>query len=130
MAAFFFVLHAAGWHYGEPLGPKDPVYQEATTACLTAIVVMQVANLFICRSDRRSTFASGPLDNPLLFLGILVEAALILLINYTSSGNRLFGTAPLSGWVWLFVVPFAFGMIVLEELRKAIARRRGPTGAG
>jgi calcium-translocating P-type ATPase len=130
MAAFFIVLRAAGWRYGAPLGLKDPVYLQATTACLTAIVVMQVANLFVCRSERRSAFASGLLNNPLLFAGILVEGALILLIDYTPSGNRLFGTSPLPGWAWWLPVPFAFGMIAVEELRKAIVRRHGATSPG
>jgi sodium/potassium-transporting ATPase subunit alpha len=29
-----------------------PLYLQATTACLGAIVVMQIANVFLCRSER------------------------------------------------------------------------------
>jgi CBS domain-containing protein len=50
MTAFFLVLGAAGWSYGEPLARLDPVYLLATTACLGAIAVMQIANVFNCRS--------------------------------------------------------------------------------
>ncbi|MBP7446544.1 MAG: hypothetical protein KA855_16800, partial [Zoogloea sp.] len=34
------------------------------------------------------------------------------------------GTAPLPVAVWLFLLPWALGMIALEELRKLLARRR------
>ena len=37
---------------GETLGARDPLYLQATTACLTAIIVMQVVNVFLCRSRR------------------------------------------------------------------------------
>ena len=39
MAAFFFVLAATGWHWGQELSVTDMRYRQATTACLTAIVL-------------------------------------------------------------------------------------------
>jgi calcium-translocating P-type ATPase len=123
MTAFFSVLGAAGWSYGEPLGRADPVYLLATTACLIAIVVMQVANVFICRSPRSSIFALGPFSNRIVLLGILVEIAIILLIVYTDAGNFLFGTAPVTFQVWLLAIPFALAMLVMDESRKWLARR-------
>jgi calcium-translocating P-type ATPase len=125
MAAFFFVLHGGGWTYGEALAPSDPLYLEATTACLAAIVVTQMVNVFLCRDDRRSAFAFGLASNPLILWGLAVEAALILAIVYTPLGQALFGTAPLPAAAWAFMVPFALAMLVLEEGRKALARVRG-----
>jgi hypothetical protein len=55
---------------------------------------------------------------------VLLEVGLILLITYTPWGNLLLGTAPLPLAVWLFLLPWALGMITLEELRKYLARRR------
>ena len=57
---------------------------------------------------------------------------MILAIVYTPAGNWLFGTAPLAGAVWLLMLPFALLMLVAEELRKAVARRRsvGPAEEG
>jgi hypothetical protein len=54
---------------------------------------------------------------------VVLEIALILLIDYTPWGNLILGTAPIPGEVWLFVIPFAAGMLALEELRKWIVRR-------
>ena len=36
----------------------------------------------------------------------------------TTWGNALFGTAPIPLAVWLFILPFALGMLALKELRK------------
>jgi len=54
--------------------------------------------------------------------------ALILAIAYTPWGNRIFGCAPIGWDVWLFILPFAFAMLVLEEGRKGWVRRRGQGG--
>jgi hypothetical protein len=44
--------------------------------------------------------------------------------DYTSWGNLLLGTAPIGGYVWLFVAPFGLALPVLEELRKYLVRRK------
>ena len=124
MAAFFFVLDRGGWEYGRSLGPSDPLYLQATAACLSAIIVMQVVNVFLCRDDRTSSFGFGFFGNPLILWGIVTEVTLILLIDYTPWGNLIFGTAPLAKAVWVFLIPFAVAMLGLEELRKWIARNR------
>jgi calcium-translocating P-type ATPase len=123
MCAYAFVLRGGGWQFGQHLTPHDPLYLQATTACLSAIVIMQVANVFVCRSDLRSMFTRGVLGNKIMLAGIALEIAIILLIDYTPLGNSLFGTAPISLSVWIFIIPFAIAMIALEEFRKWICRR-------
>jgi calcium-translocating P-type ATPase len=124
MAAFFFVLHGAGWVYGQALDRSDVRYLQATTACLAAVIVMQIVNVFLCRSTTRSAWSVGLLGNRLILWGVGLEVALILAICYTAWGNVIFGTAPIPGRVWLFVMPFAVGLLVVEELRKWLVRRR------
>ena len=126
MAAFFFVLNAAGWRYGQALTANAPLYLQATTATLTAIIVMQVMNVFLCRDNRESLRVTGIRGNSLILWGIIAEIALILAIDYTPWGNLIFGTAPIGLDVWLFVVPFAFAMLALEEARKWVVRRSHP----
>jgi sodium/potassium-transporting ATPase subunit alpha len=118
LAAFFYVLSSGGWHYGQPLAWHDPLYRTATTACLSAIIVMQVVNLFLCRSERDSVFAFGLFANRLLVWGVVVELVLILWIDYSRWGQALFNTAPIGPEVWLFVLPFATAMLIVEESRK------------
>ncbi len=124
MAAFFFVLHGGDWQYGVMLGFHDNLYLQATTACLSAIIAMQVVNVFLCRHTAMSAFGRGHRRNSLIWYGIGFELLLLLMIDYTPWGNALFGTAPLDVEVWLFIVPFGIGMLLLEELRKAVVRRR------
>jgi len=124
LAAFFFVLAGGAWAYGQPLAAGDPVYLRATTACLSAIIAMQIVNVFLCRSASRSVLSTGLGGNALILFGVLTEVGALLLINYTPWGNSLLATAPLSAATWAFMIPFAVGMLALEELRKAFARHR------
>ena len=129
MSAYWFTLRSGGWRMGETLSAQDPLYLQATTACLSAIIVMQVVNVFICRSDRQSIFAQGFFSNRLILAGVAAEVALILLIVYTPMGNTIFGTAPIPLSTWLFILPFAVVMLVLEELRKWFVRGRSKVSA-
>ncbi len=122
MAVFFFVLDAAGWHYGEPLARSAPIYLQATTACLLAIVMMQVVNVFLCRHPLKSALSLGLFSNPLILLGIAAEMGMILFIIYTPAGNWLFGSAPIGPEVWLLAISCAALLWILEETRKAWRR--------
>ena len=124
MTAFFLVLRAGEWQWGQELSIDSVLYRQTTTACLTAIVLMQAMNVYLCRSDRRAV-VSGPLfKNPLLTAGVAAELGLILAIDYTPLGQALFGTAPIGYQAWLVVLPFAAGMLLLDEVGKALRRRR------
>lgn len=123
MSAFFFVLDRGGWQYGEILHGHQPLYLQATTACLSAIIMMQIANVFICKQPQRGLFTIGLLDNKLILCGIGMEILLILAIDYTPWGNAIFGTTPIDIEVWLFTLPFVLGMLLLAEFRKWLVRR-------
>jgi len=122
MLAFFFVLDAGGWQHGQTLDRLDPLYLQATSACLATIVVMQMMNLYLCRHPRRSILSYGLGGNRYLLLGIAAEVAVILFILYTPPGNWLFGTAAIGSSSWLLAAGCAILMCALEELRKAWLR--------
>jgi sodium/potassium-transporting ATPase subunit alpha len=124
MSAFFFVIYGAGWTWGQAIAADSTVYRQATTASLTAIVLMQVVNVHLCRSRRVSVFSLPLFSNRLITAGIVVEIALVLLIDYTPAGHLLFGTASITWSAWLIVLPFAITMLTLEEARKAFVRSR------
>jgi calcium-translocating P-type ATPase len=124
MASYFYVLVLGGWSFGQALAANDPLYRQATTACLAGIVVAQVVNVFLCRSDRESAFAYPLASNRLIVAGIAAELLLIALIVYTPPGQAIYGTAPLPAEAWLFMLPFAAAMLAAEEARKWWLRRR------
>jgi sodium/potassium-transporting ATPase subunit alpha len=122
---FFYVLKTGGWEWGEMPTPNDLLYMQATTACLSAIIITQIANVFACRSFRESVFSIGFFSNRLIFIGIAFEILLQLFIVYHPLGNRIFSTSPIHVNVWLVLIPFAVFLFAAEELRKfAILRNR------
>ena len=123
LAAFFFVLHGAAWQYGQPMDRLDPVYLQATTACLVAIVMTQMANLFLCRDPLKPFYARSLTENPLILFGLAVEFVVILAIVYTPAGQWLFGTSVIGLAAWLAALPCVLAMLLLEEGRKAWLRR-------
>lgn len=123
MAAYYFVLHTGGWQWGEQLDSHSPLYLQATTACFSAIIITQIVNVFLCKTPARSVFGATLWDNPIILWGIVLEIVLLGLIDYTPWGNAIFGTQPLMAEVWVFILPFSVGMLVLEELRKWVICR-------
>jgi sodium/potassium-transporting ATPase subunit alpha len=105
------------------LPANNVLYMQATTACLTAIIITQVGNVFACRSFRESVFSIGFFSNKLIFIGIAFEIALQLFIVYHPWGNKIFSTAPISVSIWLILIPFAVILFIAEEIRKFVNRK-------
>ncbi|WP_031404546.1 cation-transporting P-type ATPase [Thiomonas sp. FB-Cd] len=123
MSVFLVTLRAAGWHYGDALAATAPLYLHVTTVALGAIVLLQVVNVFLCRSPTRSVWGTGLLGNRLILAGVGVEVGALALIAYTPLGNAIFGTAPIAPVHWAAIGPFAVALLVLEEGRKWWVRR-------
>jgi len=122
MFGFFYVLYGGGWNWGTMLEPDNVIYMQATTACLTAIIITQAANVFACRSSKESVLSLGLLTNRVIFIGIGFELLLQVFIVYHPWGNRIFSTSPISLHIWLVLLPFAFLLLFAEEARKFAVR--------
>ena len=123
MSGFFLYLKVQGWTWSTPLDWSSPLYREATTVTFAAIVLAQVANVFVCRSDRSSIFAlSAP--SPLLYVGVIVELIILLLLIYTPIGHAFFGTSPLAAWIFFPLLGGSLALLAADEGRKALVRRR------
>ncbi|HOP08613.1 MAG TPA: cation-transporting P-type ATPase, partial [Candidatus Methanofastidiosa archaeon] len=123
LIAFFWLLQQGGWTGGD-LPASDLLYQKATTICLTAIIVCQIANVFVIRSPRLSIFRQGFFSNKKIIVGIIVEIVLIMLFVYVPPIQAILGTQALGFKEWLFLVPFAVFLFVAEEFRKYMLRKR------
>jgi len=124
MFGFFYVLYGGGWTWGTVLEPENILYMQATTACLSAIIITQAGNVFACRSSNESVLGLGLFTNRMIFIGIGFELFLQLFIVYHPWGNRIFSTYPVSPATWLVLIPFAFVLFFAEEARKHIAVSR------
>lgn len=115
-AALFF-----GWP-GEPLPTAGADKEVLSTMVFAAIVAMQMANAFECRSNPASLFDIGPLTNRLLVSAVAVEALTLLAFIYVPPIRDLLGQQPLTAleWIPVLVTPWVF--IAAEETRKALVR--------
>ena len=127
MALFGLVLSGQGWQSGQLLAASDPLYQQATTACLIGIVLAQVANVFVCRHPQLPAWHFPLLANRWLLFGVGIEIALLAAIVFTPLGNAIFGTAPVDALVWWMAAALALLLFVCEETRKFLVRHR-PSG--
>lgn len=96
----------------------------AGTVALTALAVFQWFNIWNCRSQSESIFTSNPFKNKFLVISTVLVVILHLLILYTSLGQKIFHTKPLSLIEWGTIVLVALSIVVVEEVRKFIYRRR------
>ena len=96
----------------------------------SAIVLMQMANAFECRSTPASLFSIGPLSNRLLVGAVAVEALVLLAFVYLPPVQRVLGHHPLDVAQWALVLITPFLLLGAEEARKAIVRARARTVTG
>jgi Ca2+-transporting ATPase len=125
-AVFFWHLYAAGIPFAE-LTFDHPVYREALTMTQAAIVVGQIAVGFAVRGDRLSVFRLGLLSNRAYVGAQLVGITLVCAISYLPPLQAIFHTAPLSIADWALVIAFGSLVLVGDEVRKLLARRKEVT---
>jgi calcium-translocating P-type ATPase len=127
MAGFFWVLHRAGWHPGDPTGEGHPLhhaYLQATTMTFLGMVAGQIGTAFAARTDRASLRSVGAFSNRLLLWGIAFEVVLAAIMIYAPPFQSILGTAGLTPEMLLFVAPFPVVVWGADELRRWLLRRR------
>ena len=127
-AAFMFCQVMNGWHPGiEMFGvgnDLDQIYVRATTMALAAIVFTQIGEVWNCRTETASVFSVGLFSNKQINKGILFEIALIIFITLFPPLQSVFHTSPLVLNDFVFLVLLPPVILLLEEARKAIVRKR------
>ncbi|WP_412990460.1 cation-translocating P-type ATPase [Pediococcus siamensis] len=121
--AYFFVNNQHGWP-GVALAGSGAVYEEATTMTLAAIVFCQIAAAINCRTKTSSVFKIGIFSNHRILGGIVFEIALLALLIYVPFLQDLFNTAAIGLRDWGLLVCIPIPLILIEELRKLLLRRR------
>lgn len=125
MSAYFLVYLLNGWRPSQgasAMATSGNLYVMATTACFAGIIMTQIGNGFSCRSNKESVFKIGFFTNRFYLWGIVSEVTVMLVIIYVPGIRSIFGTAPISGYVWLFMLLGPIVIFFAEEGRKAIIR--------
>jgi potassium/sodium efflux P-type ATPase len=128
LSAYYLVLYQGGWRPGMQLEPDDttfanPLHLKAATIVFVGIVVMQIANVFACRSEKYSAFKIGFFNNKLILWGIVFELIFACILIYTPFFQKIFQTTGLGWKEWGILFVFMIIIFFLEELRKAMSRK-------
>jgi magnesium-transporting ATPase (P-type) len=115
-AASALIAHAA-----DPA--TEALQRQATSAALATIVLCQMGNLFACRSERLSAFATRG-RNPLLKYGLIVEVALLLAVLFVPPLQHVFATAPLPWLAWPVLLAGPVLLLLVDEGIKWVGRLR------
>jgi len=98
--------------------------KKASTLSLTVLVMIEMFNALNALSDEGSLLQVGIFANPTLILAIIGSVTLHCVILYVPFFAQIFGTAPLNVQDWILVMCFSAPVVLLDEILKAIARRR------
>ncbi|MDU6560270.1 MAG: cation-transporting P-type ATPase, partial [Streptococcus vestibularis] len=99
------------------LASSGPLYREATTMTLGAIIFTQIGMAMNSRKGRGSIFQIKPFANRIISLGIVLEIVLFIILSYVPLFHMLFNTAPIGLDDWLYLLACPFVIMALEEIR-------------
>jgi len=102
---------------------REEALAHAQTAYFVSIVVVQWADLLICKTRKLSLFQQGVLYNRMLLFGLVFETCLAALLVYVPPFQIVFGTRPLLFQHWCPAIPFSILIFVYDEIRKLWIRK-------
>ncbi|XP_042856072.1 sodium/potassium-transporting ATPase subunit alpha-like isoform X3 [Penaeus japonicus] len=111
-------------HYGQEWTFHDRKILEYTchTAFFTSIVIVQWADLIICKTRRNSIVHQG-MKNWVLNFGLIFETTLAAFLSYTPGMDKGLRMYPLKFYWWLPALPFSLLIFIYDEIRRFILRR-------
>merc|ERR1711910_319014 len=115
--------------YGQEGTYRDRKILEYTchTAFFVSIVIVQWADLIICKTRMNSVFQQG-MKNYFLNFGLFFETALAAFLCYTPGMDKGLRMYPLKFNWWLPALPFSLLIFCYDETRKYILRSRRAAG--
>merc|ERR1712115_279248 len=110
--------------YGQEWTYKNRKTLEYTchTAFFVSIVVVQWADLIICKTRKNSVFQQG-MKNHFMNFGLFFETALACVLSYTPGMDKGLRMYPLKINWWLPAIPFSILIWCYDETRKFLLRR-------
>ncbi|KAL1282864.1 hypothetical protein QQF64_001667 [Cirrhinus molitorella] len=92
------------------------------TAFFTSIVIVQWADLIICKTRRNSIVQQG-MRNKILIFGLFEETALAAFLSYCPGMDVALRMYPLKPSWWFCAFPYSLLIFVYDEVRRYILRR-------
>jgi len=112
--------------YGQEWTYKDRKILEYTchSAFFVSIVIVQWADLIICKTRMNSVFQQG-MKNWFMNFGLCFETILAIVLCYTPGMDKGLRMYPLKINWWIPAMPFSLLIFVYDESRKTILRKMG-----
>jgi len=112
--------------YGQEWTYKDRKILEYTchSAFFVSIVIVQWADLIICKTRMNSVFQQG-MKNWFMNFGLCFETLLAVVLCYTPGMDKGLRMYPLKINWWIPAMPFSLLIFIYDESRKSILRKRG-----
>jgi len=110
------------WTYGQ----RKIVEFTCHTAFFTSIVIVQWADVLICKTRRLSIFQQG-MRNKVMIAGLFEETLLAAVLAYTPGTDVALRMYPLEWHWWLVPMPFSLLIFIYDEVRKYLLRTQ-PAG--
>ncbi|KAG0197603.1 hypothetical protein BGX33_000479 [Mortierella sp. NVP41] len=113
---------------GDQFADNREILAQAQSTFYLGIMIMQLFNMFACKTRYRLPFGKYMFSNVRSFIGIVVGCALGFFIVYTPGVHVVFGTSPNTRFIYL-LIPMAFGVFIIfyATMRQLILRRIRPT---
>ncbi|MEZ5179133.1 MAG: cation-transporting P-type ATPase [Acidimicrobiales bacterium] len=106
----------------------DGTEEHALTLAFTTFVLFQVFNALNARDDVASALHRDSLRNKALWLALGAVVALQAAAVHLEPVQRIFETTDFTGWDWVLSIAVASTVLWVEEVRKAVVRRRSRSG--
>lgn len=112
--------------YGQEWTYRDRKSLEYTchSAFFVTIVIVQWADLIICKTRMNSVFQQG-MKNWFMNFGLCFETLLAIVLCYTPGMDKGLRMYPLKINWWVPALPFSLLIWIYDECRKSILRQRG-----
>lgn len=94
---------------------------EGNTAYFISIIIVQWADLMICKTRTRSLFEQT-MTNGFMNYALFFETVLGACLVYLPLLNLMMGTAPLRFVWWTSAIPFSIMIYIYDEMRKGVIR--------
>ena len=107
------------------LAPGDPAYDgssTATTMAFVTFVFFQFFNILNSRMETHSVLSKRTLSNWRLWAALAAVGVIQILVTIVSPLQNLFHTTSISVGQWLICALVASSVVVVEEIRKFLAR--------
>lgn len=97
--------------------------EKGWTISLTLMAMFQWLNVWNCRSETKSVFSINPFSNKFLLCATFIVVGLQILAIYNPFLQNILHTVPLDYSDWLKIIPIAFVIVIVEEVRKFIYKK-------